>query len=325
MSARLRWGIAGTGTIAHSMVHDLRLLGADVVAVFSRSGDRAEAFASEHGIAVATADHAAFVDRDDIDIVYVATPFTTHHALSLQALRAGKHVLVEKPIATSAAEASQLFEVAADARRFLMEGMWLKFNPAYVRLRELLAEGMIGEPRSLRAGFGFPLPRDGGSRWNPAGSPGALLDQGIYAVTLAQALFGNPIGLDARGTVQPDGTDLTSHVSLTFEGDRVAHFTTSITEFADPSASIAGTAGWIRMPGMFWAAQALDLHAGGWREMMQAPPRLEFPFEGKGYVPMLRSVEAEVAGGALVHSAHGAEETVATMRTLDEIRALLAR
>src|SRR5579862_4963341 len=108
------WGILGTGSIARMFVADLLLTGHQVTAVGSRTSEAAEAFASQFGIAHAHGTYEALVADPDVDIVYVATPHTRHHADTSLALRADKHVLVEKPFTINAAEAQSLVNLAAE-------------------------------------------------------------------------------------------------------------------------------------------------------------------------------------------------------------------
>ena len=126
----------------------------------------------------------------DIDAVYIATPHVTHFDIASEAIAAGKHVLCEKPLGMNEREVRELAARAADAGVFLMEAMWMKFNPLYARLAQLIADGVLGDVRSVRAAFGAAFPQDGSSRWMPGGS--TLLDQGIYPVTLAHMLLGRP-------------------------------------------------------------------------------------------------------------------------------------
>jgi predicted dehydrogenase len=324
VSAGLRWAIAGAGRVSRSVVPDLRLAGdAEVTTVFSRDAAKAAAFADEFGIPSWSSDFAAVLATPEIDAVYLATPFATHSAMTRAALEAGKHVLVEKPMAVAADEVSDLFALARERRLFLMEAMWMKFNPAFRTLLELLSSGRIGEPRSLRAGFGMPFPEDGGSRWDVGRSGSTLLDQGIYPVTLAHAVFGEPAGVYARGSLRADGLDLAEHFTLEFPGGRFAQCSSSMVEFAEPTASISGRSGWITIPPLFWATTSLRVHADSWQAMMDDPQRVDLPREGNGYTPMLREVGEGIRQGLLEHPWHTADDTIAVFRTLDAIRAEL--
>ncbi|MFF1883074.1 Gfo/Idh/MocA family protein [Pseudarthrobacter sp. NPDC058196] len=315
----LRWAIAGAGSISRSVVPDLQLIpGNHVEVVFSRDGAKAARFAHEFDLARWTEDYTSLVRDPLVDVLYLATPFATHAAMAREALMAGKHVIIEKPMAMNTDEVEELFTLAENRGLFLMEAMWMKFNPAFQHLFELLNSGVVGKPSSLRAGFGFPLIPDGGSRWDPARSGGTLLDQGIYPVTLAHTIFGEPTNIHARGRLRADGLDYAEHFTLGFEDGRFAQGASSMTEFVDPSASISGTLGWITIPGMFWTSTTLLIHAGSWAKMFTPEP-VEHDREGNGYVPMLRAAGEAIRSGASQHPIHPASDTIAVFRTLDAV------
>lgn len=318
----IRWGVIGAGRITASTVPDLqRVDGFEVAAIASRTGAGADRLATEIGRPVVTEIDAVLADAT-IDALYVATPFATHAAIVRAGLEAGKHVVVEKPLATSEAEVTELFALATGRGRFLMEGMWMKFNPVHSRLMSLIDSGAIGEPRSVRAGFGFPRPDDGGSRWDVLRNGSTRLDQGIYAVTLAHSMLGEPRSVTGRAVARADGLDLAGHFTLDYDDGRFAHGAHSMLEFADPTATITGTTGWITIPGMFWAAKALELHNEGWDRMFEHPERIDLPWNGNGYVPMFEAVRDALTAGWLQHPVHDAEQTIAVYRTLDALRRL---
>ena len=195
--------------------------GYQVQVVLSRNEQKAAAFSAEFGIPEWETSFEAVLNNPAVDAVYIATPIGTHATMA--APPSGKHVLVEKPIATSAKEAAYLFDLAQDAGVFLMEAMWMKFNPAYQRLHAELESGILGGPPThMRAGFAIPFPREMyPGRWDMALSGGALLDQGIYPATLAHSIFGAPADVTAKGRVREDGLDLSAHVTLEFPGRKV--------------------------------------------------------------------------------------------------------
>jgi predicted dehydrogenase len=175
--ATQRWAAIGTGTISRSVVPDLqRCDGAEVAVVESRDAAKAAQFAQEFGIPQSTNDFDEVQADDAIDAIYLATPFATHHAMARSALAAGKHVLVEKPMAMNSAEVADLFEAAREHGRFVMEAMWMKFSPVFRRLHGEIDKGTIGSPRNVRATFSIPFPgEDNSSKWDITRSGGALL------------------------------------------------------------------------------------------------------------------------------------------------------
>jgi predicted dehydrogenase len=318
----LRWGVVGASVISRQMVADFALVpGATVSAVASRDAARAAAFAEEFGIAASySRRHDMFAA--DIDAVYIATPHVTHFDIASEAIAAGKHVLCEKPLGMNEREVRELAARAAHAGVFLMEAMWMKFNPLYARLSQLIADGVLGDVRSVRAAFGGAFPQDGSSRWMPGGS--TLLDQGIYPITLAHMLLGTPETVFARGTVREDGVDLREDFTLGYADARFAQGASSMVEWIDPSAAISGTDAYVTIGGGFWYASQLTIHHPlPWGQRRQEVVEVER--EGNGYVPMLRAVTDAIRAGALEHPVHTAAATAEVYATCDEIRRQITR
>ncbi|MEM1332356.1 MAG: Gfo/Idh/MocA family oxidoreductase [Actinomycetota bacterium] len=189
----MRWGIASTGKIGASTVAALRTVDdAEVVAVGSRTTDTARAFAERHGIERAHGSHAALVADDEVDIVYVASPHSAHHSMTIAALDAGKHVLCEKAFAVNRAQAAEMIDAARRNQRFLMEAMWSWFMPAWHEVRALIDAGEIGDVVQLDANFGLRIDDPNGRHRRPDLTGGALLDLGIYPLALARFLLGEP-------------------------------------------------------------------------------------------------------------------------------------
>ncbi|MBT2473222.1 Gfo/Idh/MocA family oxidoreductase, partial [Microbacterium sp. ISL-103] len=309
----------GTGDISDRLVSDLLAIGGEISAVWGRSMERSSEFASRHGIPFATADRRALHSRDDLDVVYIATPAVTHTAITLEALDAGKHVLVEKPIATSAADAELLFARAAQANRFLMEAMWMRFNPLHVEVIDRIAAGELGTIRNVRASFGTPFfPRPGRERPEDGGS--ILRDRGIYPVALAHWFLGEPRALDARGVVSEE-VDLAGHATLEHADGAFAQLAWSGVDFLDLSAAISGERGWITLDPMFWAGSDARVHAGSAERIFREPEQVRHPRVGNGYGPMLEAVAAAIESGLREHPWHDAATTISITRTLDRILA----
>lgn len=313
----LTWGVVGTGGISRQIVSDFALVPDGAVqALASRDADRANAFADEFGIVDRFTSRTEMFESD-IDAVYIATPHVTHFDIASEALSAGRHVLCEKPLGMNEREVRDLSAIAADRGVFLMEAMWMKFNPLYGRLKQIIDEGVLGEVRSVRAAFGAAFPHDDSSRWRPGGS--ALLDQGIYPVTLAHMLLGAPEAVSAHGIVREDGVDLSEGFTLAYDDGRFVHGASSMTEWIDPSAAIGGTKAYVTIPDGFWWASHFTIHHPlPWGQRRTETVVVER--EGYGYVPMLRSVVDEIRSGAREHPLHSAAATAEIYRTLDGIR-----
>jgi predicted dehydrogenase len=323
-SGVVRWAIVGTGGIAGRTVGDLALtVNAEVVAVASRDHTRARAFADAHGIPLAFGDYDALLGSGEVDAVYIGIPHGLHFEYASRALRAGIHVVCEKPLTMTAAEAEELGRLARAHDTFLMEAMWTKFTPAFAQIRQILADGRIGEPRLMQGGAGFPVPPDGPRRfWVAELGGGALYDLGVYTLTYAHAVFGGPDGIRAAGHIRPDGVDLDEAYTLTWESGAMAQFTNSIVASVPPAVWIGGTAGTIVLGEPLFNPRSLRLVTG----TPPAPPTVEefaFEVEGAGYVPMFREASAAILRGEREHPTHPLAESVAVLRSMESIRDLL--
>ena len=205
----VRWGIAATGGIAASFARAIPLVeGGGLVAVCSRSTEKAKRFAAEFAVPRAHGSYEALADDPEVDAVYIATPHSRHAADSILFLEAGKHVLCEKPFTLNTAQARRVFEVARLNDRFIMEAMWTRFLPSYERLAQVIADERIGQPLMVEADFGFRSEIDPDHRhFDLAQGGGALLDLGIYPLQLSTLVFGAPDRISAIGNVGVTGVD----------------------------------------------------------------------------------------------------------------------
>src|SRR5215218_7532146 len=158
MAAPLRVGLLSTANINRLLLGGARAAeGVEVVAVASRDGARAEAFATEHGIGRAHGSYDALLGDADVDAVYVPLPNSLHVEWSIRALEAGKHVLCEKPLTRQPDQAEAAFDAAEHAGRVLAEAFMWRHHPQARRVRELAGDGAIGRLRLVRAAFSFDI------------------------------------------------------------------------------------------------------------------------------------------------------------------------
>jgi len=241
----LRWAILGPGRIARTFASDLALLpGHELVAVGSRSPERARTFADEFGAAASYGAYEELVADPQVDVVYVASPHALHLEHARLAFEAGKHVLCEKPLTLSVAEAEQVVALAAEHGRFLMEAMWTACHPVILAVRERVRSGDLGRPRHLHAELGFVVPLDASARMHdPALGASALLDMGIYPLTLAHLLLGEAEELAATAQLSEDGIDLDVAISGRYPGGALATMTASLTSWSSRRAELATDTG----------------------------------------------------------------------------------
>lgn len=214
--APLRFGVLGCAAIARRMMLPAMKATPEVqlVAVASRDAAKAQAFADEFGCAFET-DYDALLARTDLDAIYLPLPPALHEPWAVRALAAGKHVLCEKPGATSGAGAQRMAEAARENGRFLAENFMFLHHPQLIAIDNLLAQGELGELRLLRATFGFPPLPEGNMRYQQALGGGALLDAGCYTLRVARHFLGDGIRVvGATQTRRDGGVDLSGAALL---------------------------------------------------------------------------------------------------------------
>ncbi|GIN56411.1 Gfo/Idh/MocA family protein [Lederbergia ruris] len=314
---KIKWGIMGAGNISRKFASDLvQSENAELVAVASKTEGKATAFASEFSIERTYADYAAFVQDQDIEIVYIGTLHTQHKDCALQCLRAGKAVLCEKPFTMDAEEAEELIQVARENNTFLMEAMWTRYLPAIVQAKKWLEEGKIGEVRMLTANFGFDV------GWSPNSrlldkklGGGAMLDAGIYPISFASFVFGQqPTEIKSSAHIGETGVD--EHFSALFEypDGKTAMLNSGVRLNLANDAFIYGTEGYIRLPNFLFGDGAFLHQSGSEVVEFQDDRKLQgYIFEAEEAMRCLRA-------GKLESSIMPLEETYDIMKTMDALR-----
>ena len=315
MTEEIRWGVVGPGRIAEKVVEDFAVVdGARAVAVASRSLDRARDFAGRHGIERAHGSYADILADPDVDVLYVATPHPQHSAIALAALHAGKALLVEKAFTATVAGARAVVELSRQTGVFAMEAMWTRFQPAVVRLRELIAEGAIGEVRSVQADLGVQRDFDPTDRlFARELGGGALLDLGVYVVSCAQMLLGDPDTVTATGSVFETGVDAEASLLRGYADGRSATLMTSLRNALPGQARVFGTAGWIDVLPRFHHPQTIVLHRAG-----ADPEELTVPQLGAGYSHELSEVTECLRAGRSESAVMPLADTLAVMSVLED-------
>lgn len=313
-----RWGILATGQIAGRFAADLRLVpGAELVAVGSRTRKSAELFAARHGVPRAYASWAELAADPDLDVIYVATPHAAHHEAAMTCLAGGKAVLVEKPCTLDLATSSELVETARARGLFLMEAMWMRTNPLILRVRELIAGGAIGEVTHVRADFGAagPFPPEHRMRARTLGG-GALLDLGVYPLSLAHLVLGMPQQVHAWAKLSPEGVDENTGIVLGWASGAVATLSCGMVGATAITAAITGTAGRIDLPEPFYRPGTAVLHRPG-----AEPETLAADLTGGGYQHEAAEVQRCLAAGLIESPLVPHTATLEVMALLDDIRA----
>jgi predicted dehydrogenase len=317
MATRTRWGILATGGIASTFVADLKLLpDAEIAAVGSRSEAAAEAFATAHGIPRAYGSWAQLAADPAVDVIYVATPHSAHHAASKLCLEAGKAVLCEKPLTLDLAAAEDLVATARERGVFLMEAMWTRTLPAIRRMQELVRAGAIGEVTAVYADFaiGGPIPATHRLRAKELGG-GAVLDLGVYPVTFAHMFLGVPQRIAAIATLSPEGVDENTGMVFGYDSGAVATLHCGIVGGSPVAATVIGTTGRIVIPDGFFSTGGFTIVHDGRSEEVTLPKR------GRGLCYEAEEVMRCLASGRTESELVPLDTTLAVMRILDEVRA----
>ena len=315
----LRWGIIGPGGIAHVFAQGL--LGntnQKLVALASRDQARGEAFASAYDIDHVFTDMRAMVASPTVDAVYVATPHKFHFAHAMLAIEAGKHVLVEKPFTTTAADARTLIAAAQAAGVFIMEAMWSKYLPQYDIVRQLVADGALGDIIQINADHGQDIvhvPRV----TDPEGG-GGLFDLGIYPIAFASTVFSATPTVTAAGSLTESGVDAQAGLILDYPDGAQAVLSSTILAWTPTRASVGGTEAMLELHPGFYQPTGLTLTPQGvpgepltWRDESGIGIKLGLSYETTAFAHYVGAKQGE----SPLHSHH---EVVQNIDIIDQAR-----
>ena len=314
---KYKWGILGPGTISHKFVSDLKLLHeAEVYAVGSRSIDKAQAYADRYSIPKAYGSYEELLTDPNVEIIYISTLHPMHKEWIIKSLEAGKAVLCEKPITVNALEAEEVFNAAEKNNVFFMEAMWTRFLPVMVKVREWVKSGAIGEVRMLKADFGFRAAfNKEGRLFNPSLAGGALLDAGIYPISLAYMVFGKtPAEIISTAHLGETGVDEQGVSVFKYDKGELAILESAVRTTTPQEAYILGTKGSIKIP-QFWCAKSAILTTDDGKSQVYEDSRqpIGYGFEAEEVMRCLSKGEKESSVMPLM-------ESLEIMKTMDIIR-----
>jgi len=316
----IRWGILATGGIAHAFTQDLRTAGLTVTAVGSRSAESARAFAAEYDIPHAHGSYEDLVADPDVDIVYVASPHSHHREHAILALEAGKHVLIEKAVTLDADEAVAIRDIAAGRGLLAMEAMWTRYLPHMIRIRELIANGALGEVRVVIADHTQSLPTEPTHRINALElGGGALLDLGIYPVSFAVDILGPVSSARAAGRLGDTGADTDVAIAATHIGGGVSSLAVTSRGAGPNTASVIGTDARIDIDRVWYTPTSFRVTATDGTVIEE----YRSDVTGRGMQFQARYAEQLIAEGRTDSDLLPFDQSIAIMRTLDDIRGQL--
>lgn len=316
----MKWGIIGTGVIAQKFAETIASMngeGERLIAVASRTFEKAEAFRQENGIQRAYGTYEGMMSDVEVEAVYIATPNTLHLENAKMCLMAGKHVLCEKPFTINAKQSRMLYALAREKGLFIMEAFWIRFLPVLLKMRELIAEGEIGEVRHVRSDYGF-IPADSHSmvKRDAALGAGALLDIGIYNLGFAHMVMdAAPIHISSTVRRNQYGTDDFSAVLLQYPDGRSASVITSIGMDIPRFAAVFGSEGEITLSDF---QMAEHMHV---RRFNGKAYDIDVPFEINGFEYEIREVNRCVKLGLNTSDILREKDSLTVMETMDALRA----
>lgn len=319
----VRWGLLAAGQIAHALAEAVREAeGGEVVAVASRDAVRAAEFAQQHAIPVSYGSYDELCADSAVDVVYISSTHPFHAEQAIACLEAGKHVLVEKPAALTVADTELIFSTARERGLFAMEAMWTRCMPMVQDLLGRVRAGQVGRVRSVHAAFTVPFEYDETHRvFDLANGGGALLDIGIYPVTLAHLLLGHPTDVQVLGSTAPTGADDLVALQWMSEDGAVAQVICDAQSAGSSRTVVRGTEGWIEVHGPVNDPQSFTVHRG------RSAPHEHDPFGGehvqgdrRGYLHEVEEVHRCLAEGLLESPMVPHEDTVAIMTILESAR-----
>jgi predicted dehydrogenase len=310
------WGILGPGGIARAFAKDLNLLeGHTIGAVGSRSIANAHSFAKDFG-GTAYASYEELVKDPTIDAIYVATPHPAHHDNVILALDAGKPVLCEKPFAVNAREAQAMVDAAAKNKVALMEAMWARFLPHYSKVREIVASGVLGPILSIHADHGQRLADQNIPRLvEPHLAGGALLDLGIYPISFAHMILGNPASITSSAIMTNKGVDAQTSMIFSYENGAQSVLTTTMIEQTPCRAVVAGLHGWLEIDRTFYNPASM-------RVVLNDGTVTQYPntYTGHGLREQAESFKQLVESGKVQSEILSWQDTIDIMKTMDAVR-----
>jgi predicted dehydrogenase len=315
--SNFKWGILGPGGIARAFAKDLQLLeGHEIEAIGSRTLINAQEFANSFG-GTAYGSYEELVADPAVDAIYVATPHPAHKENVVLALNAGKPVLCEKPFAVNAKEAQEMVAAAQKNNIALMEAMWARFLPHYAQVREVIASGVLGTILTVQADHGQRLADRNIPRLvEPSLAGGALLDLGIYPVSFAHMVLGNPTKISASGVLTDKGVDAQTSMIFDYSSGAQAVLNTTMIEQTPCRAVVAGVNGWLEIDRTFYNPTSM-------RVTLLDGSVTQYPntYTGHGLREQAEAFKKLVTSGQTQSEILSWKDSVDIMHTLDTVRA----
>jgi predicted dehydrogenase len=317
MKKQINWGIIALGKIAHKFAADLSLVkNANLLAVASRDATKSKVFAEKHKAEKYYGSYEELAKDSSVDVVYIASPHSFHFEHAKLCLENGKHVLCEKPMGMNAGQIKELIKIARSNNLFLMEALWTRFIPSFIKCKELIDKGKIGKIEHIQADFGFKVdaPPEGRLLNSELGG-GALLDIGIYPVFLALTIIGTPDEIQAHSFLGPTGTDMNTSILFQWNKEKIlANLSCSFNTNTPVEAVISGTEGRIKLHRSWHNPTAVELIRN------EKSKWFKFKEPGNGYEYEIIEVQKCLEADSIESKVYSLQNSLDLHTTLDRIR-----
>lgn len=319
---KINWGIIAPGNIASKFATALQgVENAHRYSVASRNHERAQSFAKEYGFENVADNYNTLINEPNVDAIYIASPHVLHAEQSIACLNAGKAVLCEKPMTVNLQDARSVIDAAKKNNTFYMEAVWTRFMPVHQQIQEWINAGRIGDVQMVQSSFGFAKEFEPEHRlYDPNLAGGALLDLGIYPITMAQIAIGQaPDKVSALAQIGQTGVDESVGIVLHYPQGQVATLNASVRANTSYDAWIFGSEGSIHVP-LFWFAETATLYENN-GPMPKEVEKFEQAHAINGYEYEIQEVQRCLDQGLLESPHLPWEESLTVMKTMDEVRA----
>ena len=313
---KIKWGIIGLGKIANKFAEDLVYVdNAELYGVASRSLKNAKEFSEKHSAKVAYGSYEELMEDTEVDVIYIATPHSFHHELTLKCLQHKKAVLCEKPFAMNLEEAEEMIALSKQKKLFLMEALWTRFLPHFQYISKRINSGEFGKVLSIKADFGFEAEFDSTKRlFNKSLGGGSLLDIGIYPIFLAYSILGNPEKISAVAKFTETGVDAECRVKFTYQEGVEADLFSTFKKETPTIAEIILENGKIILNSRFHEPTSVTVIANG-EETIK-----DFKVKSNGYNFEAAHVTEKLQKGKFESNIWSLENTRDLMSLLDKVR-----
>lgn len=314
----MKWGIIGPGGIASKFAEALmQSKQGQLYAIASRSVERATEFAKRYNVALTYNQYSDLMNDNEVDIIYIATPHSHHYQLAKQCLEAGKHILLEKPLTINAAQTKILIALAQAKGLLFQEALWSRFMPCFTQVKQWIEAGKIGTLHYIQSDIGFAFGDQAEHRLNnPLLAGGALLDLGVYSISLSLFLLDQvPDKIQAMSHLSASGIDEQTQVNMHFPKGQLSQFSCSIKAKCTNSMTLVGELGRIHLPEHFWVGEEAQLWLDG--KLLETA---KFPHAVNGFEYQIEESMRCVLAGQVCSEFMPHQASLAVMQVMDEVR-----